>query len=86
MKLLLTLITFLFFQFLYSWDGYDWDSNSHIEIDEGNLVRPGETIEIYEYGKGYTDVEVQSIDSYGGSTEVEIYDYNTGEYRTFDMD
>ncbi len=71
----------------FAWDGYDYNSGSYIEIDKGNLVRPGKDIEIYDYSSGqYKDVEVQSIYGSGSSTEVEVYDYSTGEYRTFDMD
>ena len=45
-----------------AWDGYDWDSGSDVEIGKGNLVRPGESIEVFDYGTGaYHDVEVQSI-------------------------
>ena len=65
------------------WDGYDWQTGSYVEIEQGNLVRPGNDIEIYDYGKGqYKDVEVQSV----SNDEVEVYDYQTDTYRTFDMD
>ncbi len=70
-----------------AWDGYDYTEGSFVEIDKGNYVRPGESIEVYDYGTGeYKDMEVQSMDSSGYGTEVEVYDYSTGEYRTFDMD
>ena len=73
--------------FASSWDGYDWDSGSYIEIDKGNLVRPGRDIEIYDYDKSeYKDVKVESVNRYGGTVEVEVYEHSTGEYRTFDMD
>lgn len=72
---------------VFAWDGYDYDEGSYIEIEKGNLVREGETIEIYDYNDGsYRDVEVESIDSYGSSVEVEVYDYETGEYSTFEME
>ena len=68
-------------------DGYDYESGSYVEIEKGNLVRPGQDIEVYDYGTGeYKDMEVQSIDSYGSSTEVKVYDNDTGEYRTLDME
>ena len=70
----------------FSWDGYDYDKGTFIEIDNGNLVRDGETIEIYDYNDGYKDVEVESINRYGNNVEVEVYDYDLGEYRTFEMD
>jgi hypothetical protein len=68
-----------------SWDGRDSDSGTEITIERGNLVRSGNTIEIYEDGD-YKEVDVQSIDSYGGTTEIEVYDYDSGEYRTFEME
>ena len=29
-----------------AWEGYDWESGSYVEIEDGNLVREGEEIEI----------------------------------------
>lgn len=70
-----------------AWDGYDYDSGNHVEIEKGNLVRPGREIEFYDYGSGeYRTGDVQSIKRYGRSVEVEVVDNETGEYRTFDMD
>ena len=85
---IILLSVFLFSPFRASaWDGYDYEKGSYVEIDKGNLVRPGQDIEIYDYGTGeYINVEVQSITGRGSGAEVEVYDYNTGEYRTLDMD
>ena len=69
-----------------AWEGYDWESGTYVEIEGGNLVRSGEDIEIYEYGKGYSTVTVESISGSGSGAEVEVYDSSTGEYRTLDMD
>lgn len=70
-----------------AWDGYDYDKGSYVEIEKGNLVRPGQDIEIYDYGSGeYRDVEVESITGSGSGAEVEVYDYGTGEYRTLEME
>lgn len=70
-----------------AWDGYDYDSGSYVEIEKGNLVRPGQEIEFYDYDSGeYRYGDVESIDSYGSSVEVEVYDQEAGEYRTFEMD
>ena len=81
------IVFLLMFTSIYSWDGFDYNSGSYIEIDEGNLVREGEYIEIYDYSDGsYKEVEVEDINDYGGSVEVEVYDYDTGEYRTFEME
>ena len=71
---------------LYAWDGYN-DKGESIEIDSGNLVRPGTEIEVYNYNTGeYSDIEVESMNSYGGSTEIEGFNYNTGEYETLEME
>lgn len=71
----------------YGWDGYDYDSGTYVEIEKGNLVRPGSEIEIYDYGTGeYRNVEVQSIQGNGSGAEVEVHDYETGETRTLEMD
>ena len=84
--LLTTFITLITFN-ANAWDGYDYDTESYIEIEEGNLVREGLDIEIYDYDAGeYRDVEVQDINRYGSTVEVEVYDYDTGEYRTFEME
>lgn len=80
-KICLLLILFAFPAF--AWEGYDYESGSYIEIEDGNLVRSGSDIEVYDYNTGeYHNVEVQSVDS----DEVEVYDYETGEYRTFEME
>jgi len=63
-------------------DGYDWKKHRFIEIPRGQDVIEGETVEFYEYGRGYREAEVQSIDG----DEIEIIDEATGELRVFDMD
>lgn len=72
----------------WSWGGYDWDEGASVDIGRGNLVRPGLDIEIYDYGSdgGYKDVRVEDIYESFGRVVVEVYDYETGEHRTFDMD
>jgi hypothetical protein len=70
-----------------AWSGYDWETGTDVEIEKGNLVRPGLSIEVYDYGTGeYHDVEVQSITGGGTSVEVEVFDNTTGEYRTLEME
>ena len=70
-----------------AWDGYDYEKGSYVEIEKGNLVRPGKDIEIYDFETGeYKEVEVQSIRGTGSGAEVEVYDYESGEYRTLDME
>ena len=68
------------------WSGFDYDSGTFVDITSGSLVRSGNDIEIFDYGSGYKDVQVESIYRYGSSVEVEVYDYSTGQYRTLTMD
>ena len=71
----------------FSWDGYDYDSGSYVEIDKGNLVRSGEEIEYYDYDSGeYKYADVESVSSFGSSVEIEVYNSDTDTYRTFEMD
>lgn len=87
MKFIIAILALTLPTLSYAWDGYDYESGSYVDIDKGNLVRPGQDIEIYDHGTGeYNDVEVQSIRGSGSGAEVEVYDYDTGEYRTLDMD
>ncbi len=87
MKVIVAFLALTLSTIACAWDGYDYESGSNVEIDKGNLVRPGQDIEVYDYDTGdYRDVEVQSIRGSGSGTEVEVYDYDTGEYRTLDME
>jgi hypothetical protein len=66
-----------------AWSGFDYDAGNFIEIEEGNLVRDGETIEYFDYENAeYRSAPVMSVDS----DEVVVYDQESGEYRTFNMD
>lgn len=70
-----------------AWDGFDYKDGTYIEIEQGNLVRSGQDIEIFDYADGrYKDVEVVGIDRSGSSVEVEVYDPEQDEFRTFEMD
>ncbi len=71
----------------FSWDGFDYESGSSIEVEKGQLVRTGREIEFFDYGEGeYRVAEVESMRSTGSSVEVEVYDQTSGEYRTFEME
>ena len=89
MKVCILLLTaFLIFPDLaVAWDGYDYDSQSYIDIEKGNLVREGEEIEFYDYESGeYRTAEVEDVQGSGDGAEVEVYDYESGEYRSFEME
>jgi hypothetical protein len=87
MKLTSAIILLLLTPATYAWNGYDYDRGSYVEIEKGNLVRPGREIEYFDYDSGeYKYGDVESINSYGSSVEVEIYDPDTGKYRIFEME
>jgi len=70
-----------------AWEGYDQQTGNPVEIDSGNLVRRGETIDVFDMNDGkYHMVDVDNISRFGGSVNVEGYDWEKGEYRTFEMD
>lgn len=81
------ILVMLFSSQAIAWNGYDYESGNDIEIEKENLVRHGEEIEYYDYGTSeYHYGDVESINSNGSSTEIEIYDQESGEYRTFEME
>ncbi len=82
------IFTFLIFlsSIVFAWEGYDPLNNAAVAIEKGNLVREGEAIEILDYSTGqYHSVDVESVRQIGGTTEVEVFDYNIGDFRILDM-
>ena len=67
-----------------SWEGFDYDSGSYIEIDEERQeVKEGDDVDIYDYEDGeYSTGTVEDI----SGDEVEVYDYDKEDYRYFEMD
>jgi hypothetical protein len=70
-----------------AWDGSDSETGESVSIEQGNLVRTDEDIQILDEADGeHHDVNVASITRYGSTVELEVYDYDTGEYRTLEME
>lgn len=68
---------------LRAWDGYDYDTGSYIEME--HPAKPGADVEIYDYDdETWHDVTVISINNHG--TDMEVFDFDTGDYRTFEME
>jgi hypothetical protein len=68
---------------LYARDGYDYDTGNYIEIEYS--IVPGKDFEIYDYNdESYHEVHVISINR--SSINLEVFDYDTGDYRTFEME
>lgn len=86
-KLVLFILLFVFCLPAVSWEGYDPESDSYIEIGKGNLVRRGREIEIYDWKTDeYRTYEVESIQRTGNTVELEVYDYERNKYRVFEME
>jgi hypothetical protein len=69
-----------------AWDGTNTNTGSGVEIDSGQLVRSGETIEVYDSSEGTKTYDVDSISRSGGAVEIEATDTATGESTTLQMD
>lgn len=67
----------------FAWSGTDQDGNT-VEIGRGELVRPGQDIEVEIDGET-RNLSVDSIQRHGGRVEVEGTDDN-GNSITLDMD
>jgi hypothetical protein len=68
-----------------AWDGTNSNTGSSIEIDRGQLVRSGQTIEVYDSSEGSKTYDVDSISRSGGAVEIEATDTSTGETTTLEM-
>jgi hypothetical protein len=84
------IILLLLFVFISSkafcWEGYDYESDSEIEIESGNLVREGELIKFYDWrSEDYHRGEVNSVENRFNGTRLEIYDLELQKERIFDM-
>lgn len=80
------MIVLMFFpSFLFAWDGYDHNTGSYIEIENIDSLVPGSDVEIYDYSdESYHAVYIISVDR-NGALILEVFDYTTGDYRTFEM-
>lgn len=87
MKKIIFILTILFPFSAYALDGYDSINGDSVTIEENTLVRPGETIDIYNNSDGeYQSVDVIDIYNSGTSTTVETFNYSTGETQFLEMD
>lgn len=84
--LIISLLVILCPALVYSWDGYDYDTDDYIEIDHPFSVKPGNDVEIYDYSdESYHEVYVISVDR-TATVIIEVFDYDTGDYRTFQIE
>ena len=83
----LFLVITLFPKASLAWYGFDYDSKSSIDIDEGNLVRPGLVIDYYD--RKIDDIKsakVLYMESAPAGLEMKLKDIFTGEERIVFMD
>ncbi len=86
MKLLALLITALLPFSAQAWTGYDYESDTAVNIGQGNLVRSGERITIYDSEHGeYHSVVVQSVSGTSPGARVTVYDPEVDDYRVLYM-
>ncbi len=68
-----------------AWVGQDTTLGESAEIQSGNLVRDGETIEVDIDGETKS-IDVWSVERSGSRVEIQGTDTETGEEHTLEMD
>lgn len=69
-----------------AWSGYDFDSKTTIEIEQGNLVKEGLIIQFYDYNLDkYHNAKINFIDSVVDGTRIQLEDLDAKKERTFIM-
>ena len=54
---------------------------------ENEGVQEGQNIRAYNHSTGRSrDITVDSISEYGGTTTIDIYDHDTGDYGTIEVE
>ena len=69
-----------------AWDGTNTNTGASVEIEQGQLVRSGETIDVYDSNEGYKSYDIDNVTRYGSTVEIEATDSATGESTTLEMD
>jgi len=67
----------------------DYDTGNYIEIDDSDIpsIAPGAIIQIYDNeDSDYHTVEIISFVRAIDETNIEVFDQDTEEYRTFEME
>jgi hypothetical protein len=88
LKILFNLILFVVISNnCWAWDGYDIESNSSIEITDGNLVREGQIIKIFDWQDNANHfITILSMDSDFNGLKIKAQDDVTKEVRIFRME
>jgi hypothetical protein len=86
---LIMILILLFPLSVFSWDGFDYDTGNYIEIDDSEIpsLASGAIIQIYDNeDSNHRTVEIMSIVKTLDETNIEVFDQDTDEYRTFEME
>ncbi len=82
----ITTIFFLSTNPCLSWDGYDYDNKTEIEIGPGNLVREGLIFQFYDSkDDNYHTAKVLFLDETAGGSRIQLQDLDTKKERIFIM-
>ncbi len=69
-----------------AWQGHDSVLGTDVMISSRSAATPGSEIRFYDENSGeYRLGEVQSVFGFGKLITVEVYDYDMGKNRTFEM-
>jgi hypothetical protein len=81
-------LLFSLIQSAAAWDGENTETGSSVEIEKGQLVREGRTVEYYDYEKGeYREMDVDDMTSnHSGGVTIEGADSETGETIEIEME
>jgi hypothetical protein len=70
-----------------AWSGQDSETGADVEIERGNLVRPGSTISVYDWNTGsYRDIDVDAVVPNGYGATIEGTDTETGDPVELEME
>lgn len=64
-------------------EGYDYTSGTYSDVERSS--QGGDYADVYDYSDGSFSTHPVG-DRNQDSSELEVYDYNTGQYRYFEMD
>ena len=79
---------------VHAWDGTDLSTDTDVSIGNGTketitdtvIIEPGYDIPVTDSNGDTSDVEVTSIiETPAGITQIEVHDYDTGEWRDIEM-
>ena len=69
-----------------AWSGYDYETKTEIDIGQGNLVREGSLIQLYDStDDNFHTAKINFMQSSAGGVEMNLIDLDTKKERNFVM-